>query len=126
MICAYRIARAQLLTFKGGLQNLGKAVGNLDEAAQCSLVSRARGVDQDAALDRLSGKPREKVYAFFQSAGRVAAVDRHLGHEGVSQAVRHYVFRPLALVENIRADGQPSAREKSRRNGADRISGAAP
>ena len=105
MICADWVAGAQALAFKGGLQNLGKAMGDFDEAAQGSLVSCARSVDKDAALDWLTRKPREKVYAFFQGAGRVAAVDRDLGHEGMSQAVSHDVFRPLALVENIRADG---------------------
>jgi hypothetical protein len=65
----------------------------------------ARSIDQDAGLDRLTRKPREKVNAFLQSAGRVTAVDCHLGHKGMSQAVSHDVFGPLALVENVRADG---------------------
>lgn len=105
MICAYWVAGAQALAFKGRLQNLGKPMGDFDEATQGSLVSCARGVNQDAALDRLTRKPREKVYAFLQSAGRVTAVDCHLGHKGMSQAVSHDVFGPLALVENVRADG---------------------
>lgn len=71
MICAYWIAGAQAFAFKRGLQNLVKAMGDFDEAAQGSLVSCAGGVDQDAVLDRLSGQPRKQVDAFFQGAGRI-------------------------------------------------------
>src|SRR6266403_5211822 len=108
MICTDRIARAQALALKSGLQDTGEAMGDFDEAAECSLISCARGVDQDAALDRLSGKTRKEVYTFLQGAGRVTAVDRDLGHERMSQAVRHYIFRPFSFIKNVRADRHAS------------------
>jgi hypothetical protein len=50
------IAGAEALAFEGGRQHAREALSDFDEAAEGALVSCRRGIDQDAALNRLPGR----------------------------------------------------------------------
>ena len=89
--------------FQSGLENSDKPPCDLDETAQRALIAGAGGVDQDPALNWLPWHTREHVEALFQCAGRISAIDRDLGHEGMRETVCHHIFGPLAFAEAVLA-----------------------
>src|SRR5271170_3125768 len=77
---------------------------DFDEAAEGALVSCRRGVDQDAALNRLPRRLRKQIDALLEGARGIAAIDGDFRHQGVRETMRHDVCGPLALAKAVRAD----------------------